>query len=449
MAAVRKKQVSFRDINNWIHLWLGLISGVIMLIVCFTACLWVFQREITDMIVPRQEQEYIIARNAAVVSPSRVVAVADSLFPKGLVRRVVYERERPVVFHLDLPIVDTVKKNKPIQGLVNPYSGMYMGTIKELNKEEEELRKGVSAFFGWAIRGHRAIWLPWDIGRPIVNYGTLVFTVTLITGLVWWYPKKWNRSTRDKSFKVKWRANWKRVNLDLHNVFGFYSLLVVLALALTGMVYGINWYSKALFWTTNWGESLPDWKPQDSDTTMRTLGREVGPILDREMAGIMSKHQDFFRFSLYMPDTANAKSAYAIYADKYRDRYYGGQSYVFDQYTGKRILNNISLYNKQFHENTVGEQIYRMNYDIHVGSVLGLPTKILAFFASFIGATLPVTGFIIWYNRKWGKKKTSTKRMKKGASLPESSNDVSDKKVVPHKVRLRQVNSSSSSSPKA
>jgi len=54
---------------------------------------------------------------------------------------------------------------------------------------------------------------------------------------------------------------------------------------------------------------------------------------------------------------------------------------------------------------SVGEKIFRMNFDIHTGQILGLPTKILAFIACMIGASLPVTGVIIWYNRKWGKKK--------------------------------------------
>ncbi|WP_242499314.1 PepSY domain-containing protein [Flavobacterium sp. 140616W15] len=46
-----------------------------------------------------------------------------------------------------------------------------------------------------------------------------------------------------------------------------------------------------------------------------------------------------------------------------------------------------------------------MNYDIHVGAVLGITGKILAFFASLISASLPITGFLIW----WGKQKFSKK----------------------------------------
>ena len=46
----------------------------------------------------------------------------------------------------------------------------------------------------------------------------------------------------------------------------------------------------------------------------------------------------------------------------------------------------------------------RMNYDIHTGGILGLPGKILMFFASLLAASLPVTGVYIWIGRKKKKK---------------------------------------------
>jgi len=49
---------------------------------------------------------------------------------------------------------------------------------------------------------------------------------------------------------------------------------------------------------------------------------------------------------------------------------------------------------------TVADKIARMNYDIHVGAIAGLAGKILAFCASLMAASLPVTGFLIWRNRR-------------------------------------------------
>jgi uncharacterized iron-regulated membrane protein len=49
----------------------------------------------------------------------------------------------------------------------------------------------------------------------------------------------------------------------------------------------------------------------------------------------------------------------------------------------------------------IGERLVEMNYDIHVGAIGGLTGKIIAFIASLVCASLPVTGFIIW----WGKRR--------------------------------------------
>jgi uncharacterized iron-regulated membrane protein len=42
-----------------------------------------------------------------------------------------------------------------------------------------------------------------------------------------------------------------------------------------------------------------------------------------------------------------------------------------------------------------------MTYDIHTGGILGFTGKVLAFLLSLVAASLPVTGFLIW----WGKQK--------------------------------------------
>jgi len=57
------------------------------------------------------------------------------------------------------------------------------------------------------------------------------------------------------------------------------------------------------------------------------------------------------------------------------------------------------MYGK-FSNTSTADKIARMNYDIHIGAVLGLPGKIMAFFASLIAASMPVTGVVIWLGRK-------------------------------------------------
>src|SRR5687768_674289 len=44
--------MSFKKINAWLHLWLGLISGIIVFIMSITGCILVFEHEIKPFTSP-------------------------------------------------------------------------------------------------------------------------------------------------------------------------------------------------------------------------------------------------------------------------------------------------------------------------------------------------------------------------------------------------------------
>ena len=80
---------------------------------------------------------------------------------------------------------------------------------------------------------------------------------------------------------------------------------------------------------------------------------------------------------------------------------YHYDDYYFDQYT----LKEVHARNDRYSQADGGEKLSRMNYDIHIGRIAGLPGRIAMFFASLICASLPITGFIIWFKRRKKKKK--------------------------------------------
>lgn len=408
MAVRRKKSSLFRLVNNWLHLWLGLTSGIIVFVSCLMACLWVFNHEIVDLVIPKKERQYILASSQSLISPSRIVGISDSLYSNASVQGITYTRDRPVSFTIkekDGKGKDGRRPAKPQVHLLHPYTGQYLGLQKEDNSEEAQLREKLNGFFAWTLSGHRFLWLPRAIGRPIVNYATLVFSITLITGLIWWYPKKWTKSNREKSFRIKWKAGWKRVNLDLHNVIGFYSFLLVLLLAVTGMYYGIEWFNRALYWSTNWGTPLAERTSVYSDSTKIDQLAHFPKAFYQEIQAILTQYKDPHYLTITYPDTEKKEGTISVYIRNDMDRQYNNRYYSFDRYTGAFLPNNITLFNKDFYDLSSGEQFRRLNYDIHVGSIWGFPTKVLAFVLTFIAGSLPITGFIIWYNRKWGKKK--------------------------------------------
>ena len=83
----------------------------------------------------------------------------------------------------------------------------------------------------------------------------------------------------------------------------------------------------------------------------------------------------------------------------------------FDQYSLKELSVN-HIYGKTA-EASAADKLIRMNYDIHTGAIIGLPGKIIAFFASLIVASLPITGFYIWWGRKQKQKIKNSESLKK------------------------------------
>lgn len=400
----KKKDSLFTRINKWLHLWLGLVSGVIVLIVCITACIWVFNEEITALLEPETKVE---KQDKAVLTPSQLTSVAKSLYPNLTTSYATYQQGRVIT----LALKDPKSKERRSGGVtlkINPYTGKVISSV--------ERKKGETDFFRFILNGHRFLWMPYKIGRPVVNYGTMIFVVLLITGLIWWYPKKWNKSTRDKSFKIKWGSSFKRVNLDLHNVLGFYSLLFLLAIALTGMVYGIQWYSEGLYWVTT-GEKLTEFKRLESDSLQTNKFYTPEKAMDLAWQKVAAKHPKSIGFYYSFPDTSEAKSAINITVYPSAGQFYNNVGYTFDQHTLKELKSN-DIYSS-YADAGVGGKIRKMNYDIHVGSILGFPGKVLAFLASLIGASLPITGFLIWYGRKFKKKGTKNTKPAQSASAKE------------------------------
>jgi len=388
----KPKDSVFNRINKWLHLWLGLGSGVIVLIVCLTGCIWVFNEEITGLLEPETNIAY---QNKPVITPSQLTAVAARLYPDKVPAYATYQQGRAINLSLKSPN-ETGRRGGGTSLKINPYTGAVISTTVHKKDEVD--------FFRFILNGHRFLWMPVEIGRPIVNYGTLVFVVLLITGLIWWYPKKWNKSTTDKSFKIKWGASFKRVNLDLHNVLGFYSLLFLLAIALTGMVYGIKWYSEGLYWVTSGGETLKEFKRMESDSLQAGKFYKPQQAMDLAWNMVIAKHPKSMGFYYNFPDTAKAKATIGITVYPNKGQFYNSKGYTFDQHTLQELKRE-DVYATDYATASVGGKLRKMNYDIHVGSILGFPGKVMAFFASLIGASLPITGFLIWYGRKFKKKK--------------------------------------------
>jgi uncharacterized iron-regulated membrane protein len=364
--------MSFKKVIGKIHLWLGLASGLIVLFLGITGCILAFQVEIESL----QKFRFAKAEDKPYLPPSELRKIAEQHLNSKMALGIDYpgKGRAAMAMYYDADHYEIV--------FMNPYTG---AVLKHKNMNHD--------FFRFIIAGHYNLWLPYHIGQPIVASSTLVFLVMMITGLVLWWPR--SKGARRQRFSIKWTARWRRKNYDLHNVLGFYMTWVAIFIAITGLVMGFQWFARSVYWVSSGGKSMVEHAHPISDTLKQAV--KYSDMADRLWAQHKPTVKDKEGLGVYFAATKDA--SLEIVVNHRPGTYYKSDYHFYDQYTGQ-LLKGTGAYAGRYDDASAADKIVRMNYDIHVGAILGLPGKILAFFASLVAASLPVTGFMIWLGRR-------------------------------------------------
>lgn len=375
--------MTFRRINTFLHRWLGLLSGLVVFIVSLTGAMLVFEEDIVNLQKPWL---HVVPESGEKLPPSALLQAALSHTDTAeKLTAIQYGWDsRSTALHFRHPET----KDQTII-YVNPY------TAEVLHTEVHDHAHDHDDFFHLMEEGHIHLWLPESIGRPLVRYGTLVFIVLLITGLIWWYPAKWNRTTRKKSFSVMWRAGWKRLTVDLHNVTGFYLLSVALLLAITGIYFSFDWVGNGMYRLFSGGA-----KKEAVQFPQAVPG-------ERQIAAAAFTDEVYRRILRDTPSPANLfislptapQAPFLVAVNTYKVSSHATQLRFFDPYTNRELYKS-NAETGQLLEDDLAYRIMLYNYNLHLGRIGGTTTKILAFLAAVLCASLPVTGFIIWLNKQ-------------------------------------------------
>jgi uncharacterized iron-regulated membrane protein len=369
----------FKKTIGKIHLWLGLSSGIIVFIIAVTGCLYAFQEEIQNV---TEEYRFVEKKDSPFLPPSKLEQIARKEYPNKELHAIKYngsEKSAEAIFYHYEPTYYYVV-------YLNPYSGE---VLEKANMDE--------GFFRFILDGHFYLWLPHKIGQIVVASATLIFLVLLISGLILWYPRNKNATKQRFFFQWKKGTKWKRKNYDLHNITGFYVSLIALVFAITGLVWGFQWFAYS-YYTVLGGEKSMIYQDPISSKTKSTLEKPV----DKVWALMQKEYPNTKSIEVHPPE--NDSTSIAANANPEEGTYWKTDYRYFDQYTlEEKEVNHI--YGKYENAKT-SDKLMRMNYDIHTGAVFGLAGKIFAFLISLLIASLPVSGFYIW----WGRNKNRNKK---------------------------------------
>ncbi len=396
----KNKKSTFKTWVRKLHLWFGLGIGFIVFVVSITGALFVFKEDIQAYLrkdfIHHQERNISEKKVLPIrVLEQKVNAQVQEKYPihwaeipidKSKSYKFYYYETNPEAWnYFDELIVYKC-------AYVNPFSGKVLSVQDEKN-----------GFFNIVKFIHWSFLLKSTWGKYVVGIPVLIFLLMLISGIILWWPK--NRKARKQRFWFQWKniKNWRRKNYDLHSILGFYSSFVALIVAITGLFYAFMFIQTALYWAFSGGETaLPDYshiKTKDpiemrSAETLDKMAYQVEQYYPNESAYAMDLGHE------HLGELEEEHPNYTVYVRGLDQEYYIYSEMIFDENSAKLLLN------RPYSKRSLGEKYIAANYDIHVGAILGIFGKIIALISSLICASLPITGFLVWWGRNHKKKHT-------------------------------------------
>lgn len=345
------------------HLWLGLGSSLIVVVLCATGTLLAMQGPVEEWV--NRDVMRVEARGER-MPLEELVPLAATAAPKPYDSVVVpAEPNQALIFRSGRAVT-----------YVDPYTGETLGGIHQ----------GVRDGFMVVFRLHRWLLLDQAVGRPITGVATIIFVVTVLTGVVLWWPRRlaqWARSLR-----INKAANWRGLNYDLHMVLGIYAAVPLVIMGVSAM----NWSFRAPFHAVVHqvldGAEKPATQPRPRAEGPAITALPYGRILEATSA--VYSYQGPVRITFPKGDAPvevakiHAPTAISLpYTDRLR----------LDARTAEVVDR------EPFAEKTRAAQVLSLIKHIHMGTVYGGLSLVVYLIACAIGTTLPITGALHW----WGK----------------------------------------------
>lgn len=361
-----------------IHLYLGLTTGLIVMITCLTGAILVYEKELKELF---NKNRYFHSNQGNALPADSLVTIAESAMKKKAVSIKLYSNPlRNAEINVPANPNKTVKipsKRPPVETVfVNPVTG-----------EIVEVYNSRASFFFFTMNVHRWM-LSGQTGRIIVGISTLIFLFILITGIILWWPK--NAAILKQRINLKWKAGFKRLNHDYHVVLGFYSSLFLFVLAFTGLAWSFQWFNDGIFKVTGTKqtriEPLKNEVSKDAKSTLQYAYLTVKEAVPSPYYSVSlpKKPEDAYAITV-LPESASMDVATEVY--------------FVNCYTGALIGV------QKFSEKNTGQKVRAAFKPVHTASIFGQFSKLIGFIVCLLGTFFPISGVIMWWNRTNKKRK--------------------------------------------
>ena len=216
-----------------LHLWLSLPLGIIIMLICLSGATLVFKNEIRNAlgmpkVVAPHGKSGRGGKDGKTASLQQEKSTdSHHCSPSGCSQCSSREVCHPSASAKDDASAksnEAVKEKTSVVGKSSSKDAPYGTTTKR-------------DFFSYVTKFHTGL-LIGSVGKLIVTYTTLFFVFILLSGIFIFLPS--NGKQLRQRFKVEWGKGAKRRLFDLHVSLGWWTLLWLLLLAVTGLGFGLK-----------------------------------------------------------------------------------------------------------------------------------------------------------------------------------------------------------------
>ncbi|WP_337950503.1 PepSY-associated TM helix domain-containing protein [Prevotella sp.] len=216
-----------------LHLWLSLPLGIIITVICLSGATLVFKNEIRNalgmpkVVAPHGKSGKGGKDGKTASLQQEKATVSHQCSPNGCSQCPSKEVCHPLASAKDDASAksnEAVKEKTSVVGKSSSKDAPYGTTTKR-------------DFFSYVTKFHTGL-LMGSVGKLIVTYTTLFFVFILLSGIFIFLPS--NGKQLRQRFMVEWGKGAKRRLFDLHVSLGWWTLLWLLLLAVTGLGFGLK-----------------------------------------------------------------------------------------------------------------------------------------------------------------------------------------------------------------
>lgn len=379
-----------------VHRWIGFTAGLTLVLIGLTGSLLVYHLEIDEWLNPSLLLVTPQPGGAAQYRPfdELELAARRALPPGARLSFAQYPRHDGVAmrFNAQVPDGSTGGRSSSLAVyhiVVNPYTAQVTG--QRLARAGGWAGAIPKTVVGFVFALHYALLLPRfgdpPFGDTVVAIIGMVLLGSLVSGVILWWPRpgQWKAA-----LTIKYPAHIRRLHLDVHRAVGVYSLLVLLAVFISGVYLNL----RAPFHTV-----VRLFSPAVDRYEVRSAvvpGAET-ITLGEALRAVQESFPDGRLEWIYMPRMVGGTYTVCQRAVPDISLVLSRRCIVVDQYSGT------ILHVQSPDRATAGEHFIQWQWPIHSGQIFGLAGRWMVLLSGLACPLLFGTGWYLWQRKRAGR----------------------------------------------